>query len=113
MPSCANDWLLNDVLRGAWEFDGCVYFLLTAPSPFIAYPLIPSPFLFLSTHRYVTSDCDADNDVFYSHHYTNSPEQAVAAIVHAGTGEWGLPSAVLLSLIHFPFLTLYTPILPK
>jgi len=24
VPSCANDWLLNDVLRGAWEFDGCV-----------------------------------------------------------------------------------------
>jgi len=44
------------VLRGAWEFDG-----------------------------YVTSDCDADSDVFFSHHYTDTPEQAVAAIVRAGT----------------------------
>ena len=56
MPSCANDWLLKDVLRTAWEFDG-----------------------------YVTSDCDADSDVFNSHHYTATPEQAVSVILRAGT----------------------------
>jgi beta-D-xylosidase 4 len=56
VPSCANDWLLGTVLRGAWEFDG-----------------------------YVTSDCDADSDVFFSHHYTKTTDEAVAAIVGAGT----------------------------
>jgi xylan 1,4-beta-xylosidase len=56
VPSCANDWLLGDLLRNSWEFNG-----------------------------YVTSDCDADSDVFYSHHYTATPEEAVAVILAAGT----------------------------
>ena len=37
VPSCANDWLLGTLLRDSWQFDG-----------------------------YVTSDCDADSDVFNS-----------------------------------------------
>jgi len=37
VPSCANDWLLGTLLRESWQFDG-----------------------------YVTSDCDADDDVFNS-----------------------------------------------
>jgi hypothetical protein len=56
IPSSANSWLLGEVLRGAWGFDG-----------------------------YVTSDCDADSDVFNSHHYTESPEEAVADVLNAGT----------------------------
>ena len=55
MPSCANDWLLKDKLRGEWQFNG-----------------------------YITSDCDADSDVFYSHHYTSSPEEAVADVLRCG-----------------------------
>ena len=47
VPSCANDWLLGTLLRGAWEFDG-----------------------------YVTSDCDADADVYNTHHYTATPTEA-------------------------------------
>ena len=56
VPSCANDWLLGTLLRDSWQFDG-----------------------------YVTSDCDADSDVFYSHHYTATPEEAVQKILAAGT----------------------------
>ena len=56
MPSCASNWLLKTLLRDSWEFDG-----------------------------YVTSDCDADHDVFFSHHYTNTTSEAVAAILRAGT----------------------------
>ena len=56
VPSCANDWLLGTLLRDAWQFDG-----------------------------YVTSDCDADSDVFNSHHYTKTPSEAVAVILRAGT----------------------------
>ena len=56
VPSCANDWLLKTVARGEWGFDG-----------------------------YVTSDCGADNDVFFNHHYTKTAEESVAAILKAGT----------------------------
>jgi beta-glucosidase-like glycosyl hydrolase len=56
IPSCANSWLLNTVARQEWGFDG-----------------------------YVTADCDADSDVFYSHNYTPTPELAVQAVLRAGT----------------------------
>ena len=56
VPSCASDWLLGTLLRDSWGFDG-----------------------------YVTSDCDADSDVFFSHHYTKTPSEAVAVILRAGT----------------------------
>jgi beta-D-xylosidase 4 len=55
-PSCANDWLLKDVARGEWGFDG-----------------------------YITSDCSAEHDVFYNHHFTSTPEQSLAKILKAGT----------------------------
>jgi pre-mRNA-splicing factor SYF2/beta-D-xylosidase 4 len=56
VPSCASDWLLGTLLRESWQFDG-----------------------------YVTSDCDADADVFNTHHYTPTPELAVQAVLRAGT----------------------------
>eukprot|EP00928_Gymnodinium_smaydae_P002319 TRINITY_DN10828_c0_g5_i1.p1 TRINITY_DN10828_c0_g5~~TRINITY_DN10828_c0_g5_i1.p1 ORF type:complete len:818 (-),score=103.93 TRINITY_DN10828_c0_g5_i1:292-2631(-) len=56
VPSCANDWLLTDVARNSWGFDG-----------------------------YITSDCDADSDVFAEHHYTKTPEETVQKVLHAGT----------------------------
>jgi len=56
VPSCANDWLLKDVARESWDFDG-----------------------------YITSDCDADYDVWGSHHYTKTPEEAVRDVLRAGT----------------------------
>lgn len=56
VPSCANDWLLGTVAREAWGFDGAI-----------------------------VSDCDADSDVFNSHHYTASPEESVREILRAGT----------------------------
>ena len=56
VPSCANDWLLQTVARDNWGFDG-----------------------------YITSDCDADSDVFNSHHYTATAEEAVKEVLHAGT----------------------------
>lgn len=57
VPSCANDWLLKDVARGEWGFDG-----------------------------YITSDCDADADVVRAHHYQNwTAAEAVAGVLAAGT----------------------------
>jgi pre-mRNA-splicing factor SYF2/beta-D-xylosidase 4 len=55
-PSCANDWLLQTAARDEWGFDG-----------------------------YVTSDCDADADVYNKHHYTKTAEETVAAVLNAGT----------------------------
>jgi len=56
VPSCANTWLLQTMARDAWKFDG-----------------------------YVTSDCDADNDVYASHHFTSTPEESVRDVLRAGT----------------------------
>jgi beta-glucosidase-like glycosyl hydrolase len=57
VPSCASPWLLDEVARGDWGFDG-----------------------------YITSDCDADADVYRAHHYKNwSKEQVVAGVLKAGT----------------------------
>ena len=56
VPSCANDWLLQTIARENWGFDG-----------------------------YITSDCDADDDVFSKHNYTKTAEEAVKAVLHAGT----------------------------
>ena len=57
VPSCANAWLLDEVARGDWGFDG-----------------------------YVTSDCDADADVVFSHHYHNdTAPQGVRDVLTAGT----------------------------
>merc|ERR1719231_118579 len=52
VPSCANPWLLDQVARGDWGFDG-----------------------------YVTSDCDADADVYNKHHYYATPEETVAGVL--------------------------------
>ena len=77
-PACANSWMLQDVARDAWGFDGCAcvspcslssLFLLNATSPLAD----------------ITSDCGAESDVFINHHYTQTPEQAVKAIFAAGT----------------------------
>jgi beta-glucosidase-like glycosyl hydrolase len=45
-PACANKFLLQDQLRGAWKFKG-----------------------------YVVSDCDAIADIFNGHHYEPTPSQ--------------------------------------
>ncbi len=56
IPTCADPWLLQTVARDSWKFEG-----------------------------YVTSDCDADSDVFVSHNYTATATEAVGKILHAGT----------------------------
>ncbi len=54
-PACANPFLLTDLLRKQWGFDG-----------------------------YVTSDCGAIYDIWANHHYVDTPEEAAAAAVKAG-----------------------------
>ena len=54
-PACANKFLLQDQLRGAWKFSG-----------------------------YVVSDCDAVVDVFKGHQFTKSMAEAVAAVMKTG-----------------------------
>ena len=36
-------------------------------------------------HTSVTSDCDADADVYRAHHYYATPEETVAGVLKAGT----------------------------
>ncbi len=54
-PACASDDLLEDILRGAWAFDG-----------------------------YVVSDCDAVRDIHANHHFAPDPAAAVAAALRLG-----------------------------
>ncbi len=55
VPACANSFLLTDVLRRQWGFDG-----------------------------YIVSDCGAIDDIFAHHKYTATPEEAAAAAAKAG-----------------------------
>jgi beta-glucosidase len=54
-PACANTFLLQDQLRGAWKFKG-----------------------------YVVSDCDAVVDIFQGHHYKKSQAEATAVSLKTG-----------------------------
>jgi beta-glucosidase len=54
-PACANNFLLQDQLRGAWKFNG-----------------------------YVVSDCDAIVDMYEGHHFVNSQAEAAAAAIKTG-----------------------------
>ena len=54
-PACANTFLLQDQLRGAWKFNG-----------------------------YVVSDCDAIVDIYQGHHFTKTPAEAAAAALKKG-----------------------------
>jgi beta-glucosidase len=54
-PACANQYLLQQMLRVNWDFRG-----------------------------YVVSDCDAVKDIFSGHHYAPSLPQAVAVSVQTG-----------------------------
>ena len=55
-------------------------------TPSASLPRPPTPLLPRADFDgYITSDCDADNDVVFAHHYTKTPEEGVAAVLHAGT----------------------------
>jgi beta-glucosidase len=54
-PACANAFLLEDTLRGAWKFSG-----------------------------YVVSDCDAVVDIFQGHHFAKSQAEAAADAIKTG-----------------------------
>ena len=57
VPVCASSFLLTDLLRNQWKFDG-----------------------------YIVSDCGAINDIWNTraHHYVDTPEKAAAVAVKAG-----------------------------
>ncbi|MDR3460550.1 MAG: glycoside hydrolase family 3 C-terminal domain-containing protein [Verrucomicrobiae bacterium] len=55
VPACASSFLLGDILRKQWGFDG-----------------------------YIVSDCGAINDVFAHHKYVATPEEAAAVTIKAG-----------------------------
>jgi beta-glucosidase len=58
-PACANEFLLQDQLRGKWKFQG-----------------------------YVVSDCDAVVNIFRDHHFTKTqPEASALAIQHGMDNE--------------------------
>ena len=54
VPSCANSYLLNDIMRQQWGYDG-----------------------------YVTSDSGAISNIYATHHYTSTLAAAVASAINA------------------------------
>ncbi|KAG6843961.1 hypothetical protein H0H87_011383 [Tephrocybe sp. NHM501043] len=58
VPSCANSYLLQTILRDHWGFND---------------------------ERWVTSDCDAVDNIFSTHHFTSTYAEAVADALKAGT----------------------------
>ena len=59
VPTCADSYLLQDILRGHWGWT--------------------------NEQQYVTSDCDAIENIYMPHDYTSTREQAVADALLAGT----------------------------
>ena len=55
VPCCAHQYLLKDILRDTWGFDG-----------------------------YVVSDCGAIKDIYKHHHFTDTPAEAAAVALKAG-----------------------------
>ncbi len=55
VPCTANKWLLTDILRNEWGFNG-----------------------------YVVSDCGAPGHLYFSHHYASSLEEAASMAIKAG-----------------------------
>ena len=56
IPGCASEFLLNETLRRQWQFKG-----------------------------FVTGDCNAVDDIHSGHKYRNTPAEAAAAAIKAGT----------------------------
>lgn len=79
-PSCANEYLLQTVLREQWNF--------TAP------------------YNWVVSDCDAVGDVYNNHHYTDSLAAGAAVSLNAGTDlDCGTTYASLSTAIQYNMTT--------
>ncbi|MEM8895022.1 MAG: glycoside hydrolase family 3 C-terminal domain-containing protein [Bacteroidota bacterium] len=55
VPACGNEWLLTQVLRNEWGFEG-----------------------------YVVSDCGAISDIFHQHKFTDTQAEAVALAIKSG-----------------------------
>ncbi|OZJ03557.1 hypothetical protein BZG36_03104 [Bifiguratus adelaidae] len=80
VPSCANTYLLQTILRDTWGFD--------------------------TYNGWVTSDCDAISNIYNNHHWSPTAQEAVAGALRAGTDldcgtfySKNLPSAFNQSLI--------------
>lgn len=58
VPSCANQYLLEDVLRGHWNFT--------------------------ADYAYVVSDCSAVTDIWDNHNFTSTEADAAAVAINAG-----------------------------
>ncbi|KAL1969892.1 hypothetical protein VTN77DRAFT_7401 [Rasamsonia byssochlamydoides] len=59
VPSCADSYLLEAILRDHWNWN--------------------------ATGHWVTSDCDAIQNIYANHHYTSTAPQAAADALEAGT----------------------------
>jgi beta-D-xylosidase 4 len=59
VPTCADNYLLQTVLREYWNWE--------------------------DEDQWITSDCDAVQNIYNAHNYTSTPEEAAADALNAGT----------------------------
>ena len=88
--------------RSFWEYymrgfeacvrEGRVFSVMSAYNSLWGIPCSASPFLLTDTLRkrwgfkgYVVSDCDAIADIYRTHHYAETPEEAAALAIKAGS----------------------------
>jgi hypothetical protein len=58
IPTCADNHLLDTILRKHWQWE--------------------------DTEQWISSDCDSIENIYIPHGYSKSPEEAVAAALNAG-----------------------------
>jgi beta-glucosidase len=112
--ACAKHFVCNDTdsdrnyadaapdRRSFWEYyirgfeacirEGRVFSVMSAYNSLWGIPCPASPFLLTDTLRkrwgfkgYVVSDCDAIRDIYQTHHYVETPEEAAALAIKAGS----------------------------
>lgn len=80
VPTCADPWLLQDVLRDQWGFSSSTAAAAAATSTTSNADTNQD-----EGDRWVTSDCDALKNVWNDHHYGASAADAAARSLNAGT----------------------------
>ena len=69
VPSCANHYLLTELARDKWGFDGYI----TGTYTRVQQTMFIMVFFFLPTNiLYFLGDCGAVDDVQNGHHYTST-----------------------------------------
>eukprot|EP01052_Picozoa_sp_SAG31_P001606 SAG31_NODE_54_length_29987_cov_4.570664_19_plen_239_part_00 len=69
---------------GPWLADGCAVFAMQCANKWLLTTIAREEWNGAASPIYITSDCQADADVFSPHNYTTTPQAAAADVIKAG-----------------------------